>query len=156
MSRLLAIDPGPTQSAFVVMDDGAVVAHGLASNVEILSALPEVKAWLATRLVLEMVASYGMPVGAEVFETCVWIGRYEQAFAPYGAVEKLYRREVKLHLCNSMRATDANVRAAVLDKFGGKRRAVGTKHAKGPLYGVKKDIWQALAVAVTATEKTRV
>ena len=40
-----------------------------------------------------------------------------------------------------------------IDKFGGsKETAIGKKANPGPLYGVKKDIWAALAVAVTWAE----
>ena len=103
------------------------------------------------RFAIEMIASYGMPVGAEVFETCCWIGRFEQVL--YGEtqrVQRVFRREVKLELCNTNRATDANVRQALIDLYGpGKRAAVGLKASPGPLYGFKKDMWAALGVAVT-------
>ena len=106
--------------------------------------------WGGLQPVIEMVASYGMPVGREVFETVRWIGRFHEAF---GGAEYVYRKDVKIHLCQSMRAKDANVRQAILDLFppagGGKVPQVGTKLQPGPLYGVRKDIWSALAVALT-------
>ena len=37
------------------------------------------------------------------------------------------RQEVKLHLCNSARAKDANIRQALIDRFGGKDKAIGRK-----------------------------
>jgi hypothetical protein len=95
-----------------------------------------------------MVASYGMPVGREVFETCVWIGRFQQSWRYPEAVKLVYRRDVKLHLCGNSRAKDANIRQALIDKLG----PVGTKSAPGPLYGVKSHAWAAVAVAVTAYE----
>src|SRR5690606_4735562 len=62
---------------------------------------------------------------------------------------KVYRKDVKLHLCGSPRAKDANIRQSLLDRFGpGKEKAVGTKQNPGPLYGVKSHMWAALAVAV--------
>jgi hypothetical protein len=65
-------------------------------------------------------------------------------------VKLVYRKDVKLYLCGSLRATDANIRAALLDRFGpGREIAVGTKRAPGPLYGIKGDEWSALAVALT-------
>jgi hypothetical protein len=94
-----------------------------------------------------MIASYGMAVGREVFETCVWIGRFIQARQPMQH-ELIYRRDVKIHLCGSPRAKDANIRQSLLDKFG----EVGTKKNPGPLFGVKSHVWSALAVAVTALE----
>ena len=33
-----------------------------------------------------MVACYGMPVGKEVFDTCIWIGRFIQEADELGAV----------------------------------------------------------------------
>jgi hypothetical protein len=36
----------------------------------------------------------------------------------------------------------------MIDRFGpGKEKAIGRKATPGPLYGVKKDIWSALAIA---------
>jgi len=95
-----------------------------------------------------MVASYGMPVGKEVFETCVWIGRFMQVWHDPDAVRLIYRRDVKLHLCGSARAKDGNIRQALIDKLGPQ----GTKKAPGPTYGVKSHAWAALALAVTAAE----
>jgi len=58
---------------------------------------------------------------------------------------------VKLHLCGSARAKDTNIRQALIDRYGGSA-AIGKKAAPGPLYGVSKDVWSALAVAVTAAD----
>jgi hypothetical protein len=92
-----------------------------------------------------MIASYGMAVGASVFETCVWIGRFVQtASVSGGNVTRVFRKDVKLHLCNSPRAKDGNVRQALIDRLGPQ----GTKKAPGPTYGVKSHEWAALAVAV--------
>jgi hypothetical protein len=63
------------------------------------------------------------------------------------------RREVKIHLCGSMKAKDANVRQVLLDRYGpGKAKAVGLKRSPGPLYGFSKDLWSALAVGITWIE----
>ena len=71
-----------------------------------------------------------------------------------GVTRLVYRRDVKLFLCQSARANDSNIRAALIDKYGpGKARAVGTKKAQGPLYALKGDTWSALAVALTAQAK---
>ena len=60
----------------------------------------------------------------------------------------LPRRAVKLALCGDSRAKDANIRQALIDRFGGSA-AVGRKAAPGPLYGITRDVWSALAIAVT-------
>lgn len=71
-----------------------------------------------------MIASYGMAVGKEVFETCVWIGRFiEIARFKNIEVEYIYRKDEKMNLCNSMKAKDSNIRQALIDRFG----EVGTK-----------------------------
>lgn len=71
-----------------------------------------------------MIASYGMAVGKEVFETCVWIGRFiEIARLRKIEVEYIYRKDEKMNLCQSMKAKDSNIRQALIDRFG----EVGTK-----------------------------
>jgi hypothetical protein len=138
--KLLALDPGTTQSAYVLWDGKRVLGAAILPNamlIEILAAGEMPCDYLAC----EMIASYGMAVGREVFETCVWIGRFLQAHS--GPHRLVYRKDVKLHLCGSPRAKDANIRQALLDKYG----PVGTKGTPGPLYGVKSHVWAALAVA---------
>lgn len=145
LASLVAIDPGTTRSALVALDENETpIVAQISDNVEVVRLLRE---WHnPPTLAIEMIASYGMPVGAEVFETCVWIGRFIEAYL--GMHEKVYRKDVKMNLCHSMRAKDSNIRQALIDRYGGEG-AVGTKDDKGPLYGVKKDMWSALAVGVT-------
>lgn len=148
---IFAIDPGPTQSGWVVYDSGRVVEGGVMLNEEMLTYL-ECQTRLC-KLAIEMIASYGMAVGKEVFETCVWIGRFQQAWHAPEKVQKVYRRDVKLHLCGTSKAKDANIRQALIDLYpatgGGKCPQIGTKGQPGPLYGVSTHVWPALAVAVT-------
>lgn len=144
MTHILAIDPGTEQSAYVVLRDGAIVQHGIQPNHWLLGFVGSFRPEPSPLLAVEMIASYGMPVGKEVFETCVWIGRFMQAWQPL-PVEYVYRRDVKLHLCNSVKAKDANVRQALLDLYGPQ----GTKKAPGTTYGLKADEWAALGVAET-------
>jgi hypothetical protein len=148
---ILAIDPGYEQTAFVAYNhnDERIENMGIVPNGDFLLMLPALAAERA--LACEMVACYGMAVGREVFETCVWIGRFIQAAHPQ-PIQRVYRRDVKMHLCGSNRATDANIHAAIADLFGG-RRCKGIKAAPGPLYGVKSDLWAALGVAITASGK---
>ena len=141
---ILAIDPGPLKSAFVRWDGWRVIDCALIDNDEIRDVISMNRR--KCTIAIEMIASYGMAVGADVFQTCVEIGRMQEVAE--GRAELVFRRDVKLHLCGSARAKDPNIRQALLDRFG----PVGTKKAPGPLYGVKSHIWSALAVAVTASE----
>lgn len=147
---MLAIDPGTTQSAWCLFDGEKIVDCGIEPNLSVLELCHSVP---VQDVAIEMVASYGMPVGREVFETVLWVGRFFQVLSARGLDPKLvYRQQVKLHLCNSARAKDANIRQAILDRFpatgGGKTPQVGTKSQPGPLYGVKADVWAALGVAM--------
>jgi hypothetical protein len=150
---LTAIDPGPEKSAILCYnpESRAIETAEIIINELILNTLPPLSRHGDSILAIEMIASYGMPVGKDVFETCVWIGRFQQAWS--GFTELLYRRDVKLHLCDSPRAKDANIRQALIDRFGpGKDRAIGKKASPGPLYGIKADLWAALGVAVTVAD----
>ena len=151
----IALDPGNLQTAVVRYDEiqKRPVHAAIVPNNELLSWLQEQSklADVCPELAVEMIASYGMPVGKEVFETCLWIGRFIQVWG--GAYRKVYRREEKLHLCHSPKANDANIRQAIMDLYGSNRTdAIGTKKAPGPLYGISKDMWAALAIAIVASE----
>lgn len=152
--NILAIDPGNELSAWCELEGGRLRRSDKVSNDVLLASLrgAAAHAWKPDLLAVEMIASYGMPVGREVFDTCLWIGRFTEAWENLGGKTQLiYRRDVKLFHCESVRATDANIRAALIDRYGpGKVKAIGTKKAPGPLYGLKGDEWSALAVALKA------
>lgn len=141
---IFAIDPGTTESGWCVLSGHRVAGSGVVENGDLVERVKAL-GWI-DELAIEMIASYGMPVGAEVFETCVWIGRFQQAWSRADAAKLIYRRDVKLHLCGTPRAKDANVRQALIDLIGPQ----GTKKQPGPTYGVKSHAWAALGVAVTA------
>ena len=153
----LGIDPGTTQTAYAVTDGRRLVKGGILPNGEFLALCrnPVLNGLLEapTAIVgLEMVASYGMAVGATVFETVLWAGRFHEALEAAGLpLQLIYRRQVKLNLCGSMRAKDGNIRVALMDRLG----PPGTKKAPGPTYGARKDVWAALGVAVTLLDITR-
>jgi hypothetical protein len=151
---ILAIDPGTTESQYVIWDGTRVLDAGLIANAALLSWLSNpVYKYPGLTACIEMVASFGMPVGREVFETVYWIGRFDQRLRDLNTEPvRVARQAVKLHLCHSARAKDANIRQALLDRFGGKEAAIGRKATPGPLYGVKSHAWAALALAVTFAE----
>ena len=145
---ILAIDPGNTESAYVLISDNYdILEFNKVTNEFLLNRVQDQYGQFT--LVIEMISSYGMPVGKEVFDTCVWIGRFMQA--SNCPVELIYRKDVKLHLCNSTKAKDSNVIQALKDRFGDK----GTAKAKGYFYGFKADVWQSFAVGITYLDKHR-
>lgn len=156
MTRILGIDPGNTESAYVVIDQATcrpldfdkLPNHQLRDRLWT-SAATQIA---ADHAAIEMIASYGMSVGAEVFETCVWIGRFHTAIeCATGAEPALVKRHpVKLHHCHSSKAKDSNITQALVDRFapGAANRGKGTKADPGWFYGFAADVWQAYALAV--------
>jgi len=178
---IIAIDPGPTESAYVVMDSPKSVIFGKRANEDMLAIIDYWKKeeWLCEKLIIEMIASQGMAVGQTTFETCVWIGRFIERWGR--ACELIYRHEEKTILCRSARATDSNIRQRLIDLFGGEVTAIGCKkcpsckgkgvvsrqktrceeckgtgwkYPPGVLWKMSGDEWAALAVAVTYLLKT--
>lgn len=153
---LHAIDPGPNVSGYVVYDAGKVLRSGVTETASLLAQVRalEVMSMSPPRLAIEMIASYGMAVGETTFDTCRLIGRFQEACG-FGdnptRFRLVYRKDVKMHLCGSMRAKDANIRQALIDRYGGDS-AIGKRATPGPLYGVKSHAWAALAVACYAAD----
>lgn len=153
MTYVLAIDPGNTMSAYTLINTTThqPIDFNKIPNTELLNLLPTLLLHQPI-VTIEMVASYGMTVGKEVFETCVWIGRYTQHVADRADVEPIliYRLPVKLHHCGTAKAKDSNITQALIDRFapGEPNRGKGTKTAPGWFHGFKADIWQSYALAV--------
>jgi hypothetical protein len=149
--NVLAIDPGPARSAWCLYSNG-FVGGAIVDNKQMLRILRGpvlqlgAKAAGIDHLAIEMIESFGMAVGKEVFETVFWTGRFYQAWP--GLCTLVYRKEVKMHLCSSMRAKDPNIRQALIDRLG----PPGKKASPGPTFGIAGDVWSALAVAVTFYE----
>jgi len=148
MKSILAIDPGPVESAFVEWDGKEPLGFGIHKNEALVDILFSDDNGFGA-MVIEQVECYGMPVGKSIFETVFWSGIFWQAcwFNKY----RVPRKEVKLHLCQQVRAKDSNVIQALVDRFAPyeKNRGKGTSKNPGFFYGFKKDIWQAFALAVT-------
>jgi hypothetical protein len=179
---LIAIDPGNKISGWVVFfpvdeDDDmpfGVVGFGRTENKTLRQQLRDVTKSVrnGSRLVIEMPRARGMPTANEEFLTCVEIGKFLMAWG--GPWSFAFRMDIKLAICGQARATDSNVRTALIDIFGGKQKAVGGKKCTkckgkgwvgvgrptcpkcggakweqppGPLHGMAEDEWAALAVA---------
>jgi hypothetical protein len=158
LSTVVAIDPGPEKTAVVVMSRQGmhVWEFFIKDNREVLKFLShEGCRHSKADIRIEMIASYGMAVGATVFETCVWIGRFMQAADPHqDRTKRIFRREVKMHLCGNATAKDANIRQAIIDKYES-MYGVGVTKKGGMLYRASKDVWAAIGVGITAIEKER-
>lgn len=149
--NILAIDPGNKESAYVIMDAETYnpFVSGKVKNTNLLDTMWELQdAFAIKNTVIEMIASYGMAVGQEVFDTCVWIGRF---YEKSSYAELIVRKDVKMNLCHSTRAKDGNIRQALIDRFG----VVGTIKNQGWFYGFKADIWSAYALGVTYIDKMK-
>lgn len=151
---ILAIDPGNTQSAYCFVD-AETLEPGFFGKVDNNELLTIISASLYDSLVIERVASYGMAVGRDVFETCEWVGRFTQAAQPTQA-DYIYRKDEKLHICGNPKANDSNIRRALIDRFARHdlKNGKGTKQKPDWFYGFHADVWAAYAVAVTYIESS--
>lgn len=154
MRLVFAIDPGNTESAYCIIDADSLqpIEFAKLDNTVLAERLSTFGGY---DCVIERIASYGMAVGRDVFETCEWVGRYSQIAADNAmAVSYIYRKEEKLHICGDPRAKDANIRRALIDRFAKHdlKNGRGTKNDPDWFYGFKADCWAAYAVGLTWIE----
>lgn len=125
--RLLAIDPGTTESAYVVLEYGEerLIPYmwGKIANHELRRML-RANDIRADFFVIEMIAgSYGKTVGAEVFETACWIGAFEECWYSADSQRnppiRVFRKTAVTHITDNPKANDAAVRQALIDMWGG-------------------------------------
>ena len=164
--KILAIDPGNKESGYAVieMPNFKLLDFGKVENEELLELLRQFefngwdkidKHFKFNRFVIEKIASYGMAVGKDVFDTCIWIGQFKESLEAQGEiVDFVYRKDEKITLCNSMKAKDSNIRQALIDRYAKHdfKNGKGVKANPDTFYGVSKDVWQAIAVGVTYYE----
>lgn len=155
--RILGLDTGTEKTGWVIYDTNKhiVVDKGIYENNEVLTNVLQSFSWLYDEVAIEMVASYGMPVGKETFETVYWIGRFaERANSLEKKVERYYKKtDINPAICFNSKANDSTIRRALLDMFprtgGGSEPSIGTKKQQGALYGFNSHMYPALAVALT-------
>ena len=156
--RIIAIDPGDVESGWCLMEGYKPLQFGKCPNDELLFTVGAY-AMSIDYLVVEMVASYGMAVGKNVFDTCVWIGRFLQKYTDHGGdtAAYIYRMEEKMMICHDSRAKDTNIRKALIDRFAEHDKETGKGTKKNPdwFYGFRADTWMAYAVGVTFIEKQK-
>lgn len=154
-SYILALDPGNKYTGYCLVSPELVpIRFGKELNDEVMRESAEILSSLTFKpitVVIERVASYGMSVGSEVFQTCEWIGRFTQELQRYTTINYVYRKDEKLAICHSMKANDTTIKQALVDRFacGQSNHGKGTKKEPGFFYGFKADVWSAFAVAVT-------
>lgn len=152
--KILALDPGSEVTGLVELVAGLNIDHCDVIDNE--SLLERLTIDDSDVLVTEYMEPQGMPMSKQSMRTLWWIGRFRERWGHRGYYQEVTRRQVKLHICGSMRAKDANIRAVLLDMYppagGGKTPQVGTKSQPGPLYGMRSHCWPALAVGITYLE----
>lgn len=167
--RILAIDPGTTQSGWVIVrvENDAIIeleAKGITDNEKMFGIINGISPF-DDQVWCEMIASQGMSVGQETYETCVWIGRFMNHHGAKG-FHRATRNQIKLHLCGLARANDVTVTSALKDRFGPPstteiitpigKNGLPMKPKKiitpGFTHGIHLHMWQALAVAAYAVD----
>ena len=158
MGKILAFDPGNVETAYCLIDTETrkPIEFAKVPNEEALRYLYNQFDEEIDAVVIEMVASYGMAVGASVFQTCVMIGRLTEAAKYTGReVDYIYRIEEKTTICHDSKAKDANIRQALIDRFAQHdfKNGKGTKKNPDWFYGFAKDEWAAYAVGTVWLDK---
>jgi hypothetical protein len=156
---VVGIDPGPVSSGYVLFDGANVVeASGAYDNAQLRDDLLGGKI-VADAVVIERVQFYGKLMGPAVFDTIWWGGRFFEAGLGAGmTVSRVYWNDVKRQFVGAARVddktgkkkkiTESDVRLGVIERFGGRAAALGSKKAPGPCAGVRDHAWSALALTV--------
>lgn len=146
---IYGLDPGSKKSALVGIDADTleIEMKMLEDNEIVKQELSDISSYeIPVVLAIEFIQSYGMVVGQSTFMTCLWVGRFIET---WGENHKCYlyaRPTIKSIVAGMARAKDSNIRQALILRLGDWKKG-------GPLEGIKKDMWSALAVAIAHIEK---
>jgi hypothetical protein len=118
--RVLGIDPGPEHSAYVLWESGSVRDAAFIDNEALRHYLRSIEVHESDLCAIETITGYGMPVGKETFNTCIWIGIFRSVGLAVRSIEPSWFPARKSNFITAIqsRAKDGNVRQALLDKYG--------------------------------------
>ena len=149
---VFGIDPGSKESGIVMLES----EKGFDWTIKTKSMQPNQTAKLIIQsgiqggtdryIAIEKIVSYNQKVGASVFDTVKWVGRFMECWENEPnctQVKEIPRREAVGHLCEFGKSgSDKYVREALIKRFG-----------KEVLKGFTNHTWSALAIAVTFIDK---
>jgi len=153
----VAIDLGPAQSALALwcLTHDHLKYHEYSDNDDIgaaISLAPFRPDGRPRIIVIEDFVAQGQPFSKIVRDSCVWLGRFMQLGFDMGLpVELASYATISKHLTGNPHSKDAQLRAVLNDRYGGK----GTKKQPGGLYGVKDHLWNAVAVAAWYVDRQK-
>ena len=163
--RILAIDPGPKESGYVVISQTYHVINSAKIPNDILHAL--IDDFLLTEAVLEEAVCRKW-AGREVSDTAFQAGRFHYQLCDKldGDVTLLNRSKVRWHITGVRKSNDSKVIDSIIKRFqpsawaederGELSRPSMLKIARANnLRGFTKDVWQAYALAVTYLDLKR-
>jgi len=161
---ILGIDPGNKETGYALVDGETLkpILFGKMDNYALLDELTdifEVYNDYEIHIAMENFRNYGMSVGQTVFDSCIWLGRLWQHCREYNKhgktpivrMQYVYRAEEKMCICHSMKATDATIKQALVDRFAPNEtnHGKGTKKNPGFFYKFRADAWTGFALCVT-------
>lgn len=154
MTAIFAIDPGPRQSGYCLWDaHTGILESGKVDNAEILKKLFD-KCLNIEKVLIEKITLY-QRASQDIHDTILWCGRFVQRLEQIGFdnYQLVTRTDVKKTLLSELptkERNDSTIKAYLKDRFapGVSNHGKGTKKEPGYFYGVAKDAWQAIALAV--------
>ena len=150
MSRVLGIDPSNLHSAFCVMDSETFrpIVFDKVENEVLRESLRSGEIQF-DEVAIEDMQNFGSVMGRTCLDTEKEIGRLMEILETAGyTVNFVYRTQEKMCICHTVKANDATIRRALIDKFATTENGKGTKQRPDFFYKFREDIWNAYAVAL--------
>jgi hypothetical protein len=154
--RILAIDPGPVESAWVMMENLKIVQSGK-EECETLRKGLDHDYWDHDVLAMEEIVGRKWS-GREVTDTAFWSGRLCEASA--ASFTLINRSKIRWHIGQDKRTTDSKIITKLIERFTPdiyqqfvdkeltRNKMINAAREKY-FKGFTKDIWQAYALGVT-------
>lgn len=176
--KIMAIDPGTTESAYVIIDDQyQILSADKVGNDVVLSIIADAPG-LDAVIIEDIEPRYsstdrsaaGAVMGQSTIETIKAFGRFSWQASLRGLmVGSIFRRDERSCLIPTKRNglpplpetapkhADGQIRASLIRRFArhDKERGRGTKANPDTFYGFHGDMWQAMAVGVTWLDQAK-